>query len=467
MTRPAGVERSDGLVLFGITGDLSKKKLIPALYRMAEHDRLPAIVLGVASSDWDVERLRLHVRTSLADAGVDTEPDVLDGLCASLRYVSGDYREAATFAQVAEQIDGSRRPVCYLAIPPDLFDDVIQGLASVGLNEQGRVVLEKPFGRDLDSALELNRILHQHYPEERIFRIDHFLGKEPVQNLMVFRFTNTILDPVWNRYYVDNVQITMAEAFGIEGRGRFYDSVGALRDVVQNHLMTVMALLAMEPPATDDPEALRDEIAKVTRAVRPFDPADVVRGQFRGYRDEDGVDDASDTETFVAVRAYIDSWRWAGVPFLIRAGKSLGATVTEAIVELKPPPRAMFNADQVQPAPNRLRLRLKPDGLITLSMEAKRPGEELLSMPVEMRLEDPGHESHTDAVGAYDRLLDDAMDGDVRLFAREDTVEAAWRVVEPLLDDPPPVVSYDEGSWGPADADRLVGERGWTVCGQL
>ena len=457
--------RADGLVLFGITGDLSKKKLLPALYRMAAHDRLPEIVLGVASSDWDIERLHEHVRTSLADAEVETEPEVLDRLCSSLRYVSGDYRERATYDQVKVAIEGSARPVCYLAIPPDLFDDVIQGLASIGLNEHGRVVLEKPFGRDLASALELNRILHQHYPENRIFRIDHFLGKEPVQNLMVFRFTNTILDPVWNRYYVDNVQITMAEEFGIEGRGKFYDSVGALRDVVQNHLMTVMALLAMEPPATDDPEALRDEIAKVTRAVRPFEPGDVIRGQFSGYRDEAGVADDSDTETFVAVRAYIDSWRWAGVPFLIRAGKSLGATVTEAVVELKPPPRAMFTGAS-RPEPNRLRLRLKPDGLITLSMEAKRPGEEMLSMPVEMRLEDP---SATDAepVGAYDRLLDDAMDGDVRLFAREDTVEAAWRVVEPLLVDPPPVVPYTPGSWGPAKADALVGEQGWTVCGEL
>jgi glucose-6-phosphate 1-dehydrogenase len=466
MTRRPGVERADGLVLFGITGDLSKKKLIPALYRMAEHDRLPGIVLGVASSAWDLDRLRLHVRTSLENAQVDTRPDVLDRLCDSLRYVSGDYREASTYTQVAEQIDGCRRPVCYLAIPPGLFDDVIEGLASIGLNEKGRVVLEKPFGRDLDSALELNRILHQHYPEERIFRIDHFLGKEPVQNLMVFRFTNTILDPVWNRYYVDNVQITMAEEFGIEGRGKFYDSVGALRDVVQNHLMTVMALLAMEPPATDDPEALRDEIAKVTRAVRPFDPADVVRGQFVGYRDEDGVADDSDTETFVAVRAYIDSWRWAGVPFLIRAGKSMGATVTEAVVELKRPPRAMFTGDELRPEPNRLRLRLKPDGLITLSMEAKRPGEELLSMPVEMRLEDPSG-AVTEAVGAYDRLLDDAMDGDVRLFAREDTVEAAWRVVEPILRDPPPVVAYEVGSWGPAEADVLVGEQGWNACGEM
>ncbi len=459
-------ERADGLVLFGITGDLSKKKLIPALYRMALHDRLPAIVLGVASSKWGLEELRDHVRRSLDAAEVRTEPAALDRLCSSLRYVSGDYRDAETFRRVDAAIDGCTRPVCYLAIPPDLFDDVVQGLASIGLNEGGRVVLEKPFGRDIESAQNLNRILHDHYPESSIFRIDHFLGKEPVQNLMVFRFTNTILDPVWNRYFIDNVQITLAEDFGIEGRGRFYDSVGALRDVVQNHLLQVLALLAMEPPATDDPEALRDEIAKVTRAVRPFDPADVVRGQFTGYRDEEGVAPGSDTETYVAVRAYIDSWRWAGVPFIIRTGKSLAKTVTEAVVELKPPPRPMFTGDADAPSPNRLRMRLKPDGLITLSMEAKRPGDALTSMPVEMRLEDPTLDTALE-VGAYDRLLDDAMDGDLGLFARQDAVEAAWRVVDPILRDPPPAVEYAPGSWGPAEADRLAGPEGWNPCGHL
>lgn len=462
--RTPSPDRADALVLFGITGDLARKKLIPALYRMAAHDRLPAAVVGVARSGWDVDRLRRHVRDALDANGSTVDDAVLDRLDATLRYVDGDYEDPATYERVAGAVADARCPVFYFAIPPTLFDDVIEGLVANDLHARARVVLEKPFGRDLDSARELNALLHQHFPESAIFRIDHFLGKEAVQNLMVFRFTNTLLDPVWNRYYVDNVQITLAEDFGIEGRGRFYDDVGALRDVVQNHLLQVVALLAMEPPATDDPESLRDEIAKVIRAVRPFEPADVVRGQFVGYRDEDGVAADSDTETFVAVRAHVDSWRWAGVPWLIRTGKSMAATVTEAVVEMKPPPRPMFTASDAVPEPNRLRFRLKPDDLITLAMQAKRPGEGLESMPVALELAEALDEGF-DPPGAYDRLLDDAMDGDPRLFSREDAVEAAWAAVQPVLDDPPPVEPYEVGSWGPVGADRLVGGAAWNPCG--
>ncbi|MBK5223714.1 MAG: glucose-6-phosphate dehydrogenase [Acidimicrobiia bacterium] len=459
----SAAQRSDALILFGITGDLSKKKLIPALYRLAEADRLPERVIGVARSEWSLDELRTHMRAALKAADVEVDHEAFGRLSDRLGFVQGDYQDAATFGRVAEAVEGCELPVFYFAIPPDLFDDVIGGLVANGLHERSRVVLEKPFGRDLDSARALNELLQRHFPESSIFRIDHFLGKEAVQNLMVFRFANTILDPVWNRYYVDNVQITLAEDFGIEGRGRFYDEVGALRDVVQNHLLQVVALLAMEPPATDDAEALRDEIAKVIRAIRPFDPADVVRGQVEGYRDEEGVAPDSDTETFVALRAYVDSWRWADVPWYIRAGKSMASTVTEAVVELKRPPRPMFSGATEAPTPNRLRFRMKPDDLITLNMQAKRPGEELASMPVALLLQEQPHLDEL-RLGAYDRLLDDALDGDPRLFSRADAVDAAWRAVQPVLDDPSPVVPYAPGSWGPQEADRLVPGSTWNPC---
>lgn len=456
--------RADTLVLFGITGDLSKKMLIPALYRLAVGNRLPDSVVGVARTRWDLEQFHDHVRGSLEAAGIDADRDALDRLISRLRYVEGDYQDAATYGKVADAIPEAQIPVFYFAIPPDMFDDVIGGLVEAGLHRGARVVLEKPFGRDAESARVLNRLLHEHFPETSIFRIDHFLGKEAVQNLMVFRFANAILDPIWNRYYVDNIQITLAEDFGIEGRGAFYDEVGALRDVVQNHLMQVLALLTMEPPATDDPEALRDEIGKATRAVRPFDPADVVRGQVRGYLDEDGVQPRSDTETFVALRAFVDSWRWADVPFYIRAGKSMADTVTEAVVELKRPPRPMFTPAGHVPAPNRIRFRLKPDDTITVGVQAKRPGEELLTMPVDLLLTEPP-EVAGKGLGAYERLLDDALDGDPRLFAREDAVAAAWEAVQPILDAPPPVEPYEAGTWGPDGAARLIPGGAWNACG--
>ncbi len=452
-------ERADGLVLFGITGDLAAKKLFASLYRLAGRDRLPATVVGVASSPWSIDQLRDHVSSSLSESGIEADAVVLNRLLDALRYVSGDYRDAETFRRLGEALSDVVAPVCYLAIPPSLFGPVVEGLASIGLNGRSRVVLEKPFGRDLASARELNDTLHAHYDEGSIFRIDHFLGKEPVQNLMVFRFANSILEPIWNRHYIDSVQITMAESFGIEGRGRFYDKVGALKDVVQNHLLQMVALLAMEPPVSDEPDALRDERAKVLTAMRPFEAESLVRGQYDGYGDEDGVDPASDTETYVALRTEIDSWRWAGVPWYIRAGKGLPVTVTEAIIEFKRPPRPLFTDAGCDPHPNHLRFRMKPDGAITLELQAKRPGDALLSETVPLRLVNDTDESEHNT--AYERLLDDALNGDPRLFARQDGVEAAWRIVDPVLVDPPRVEPYSFGTWGPTSASSVEPSGGW------
>ncbi len=453
MTAPT--DRADALVLFGATGDLAFKKLFGSLQRLHAAGRLDGIpVIGVARREGGDETLRDRARAALA-AGGPVEPAAVEAFSGALGYVSGDYGDPALYRRLAERLGEARRPVFYLAIPPDRFGDVVEGLASVGLQRSGRVVLEKPFGRDPASAAALNELLRQRFPEAAIFRIDHFLGKEPVQNLLVYRFANTILEPVWNRHYISSVQITMAEAFGVEGRGAFYDAVGTLRDVVQNHLLQLLTFIAMEPPVSEDAAALRDEKVKVLRAMRPLDPAELVRGQYRGYLDEPGVAPGSDTETFVALRTEVDSWRWAGVPFVIRAGKALKETVTEAIVEFKAPPRLLF-ADPSAPAPhpNHLRFRMKPDGRITLSMQAKAP-DILVSRPVDLEvLTEPG--AHGEGREAYERLIDDAMSGDPRLFARGDTVEASWAVVAPVLDDHPPVEIYERGTWGPAAADRIV-----------
>ena len=450
--------RGDALVLFGITGDLAHKKLYAALAGLEAAGALDMPVIGVASSDWDDARLRAEVRATVSGS---VKAGVVKRLCARLRYVRGDYGDPSTYQALRGALGAAKHPVCYLAIPPALFDDVTAGLAGIDVQRGGRIVLEKPFGRDLASAVELNALLHRHFAEDSIYRIDHFLGKEPVQNLMVFRFANTLLEPVWNRHYVKSVEVTMAESFGVEGRGSFYDSVGCLRDVVQNHLLHMVCLLATEPPISADADALRDETVKVMKTVRPITKSQLVRGQYIGYRDEPGVAKDSDTETYCALRVHVDSWRWAGVPFAIRAGKGLAATVQEAVVELRQPPRLLFADTTHTPEPNVLRFRLKPDDTITLEMQAKLPGSRLLSERVDL---DVAYEEALGGEGpeAYVRLLGDALAGDQRLFARQDMVEAAWRVVDPVLEKHAPALPYARGSWGPAESARMVpGQRDW------
>ncbi|MEM7437864.1 MAG: glucose-6-phosphate dehydrogenase, partial [Myxococcota bacterium] len=391
---------ADALILFGITGDLAKKKLFSALYELTASGRLSMPIIGVASRGWDDATLRAKAREALEVAGDPIDDKVFSELAANLTYVSGNYRDPNTYAEIGKRLGDARCAVSYLAIPPDLFDDVVAGLASAELHGRGRLVLEKPFGRDTRSAIALNDIVHRHFPEERVYRIDHFLGKEAVQNLMIFRFSNTILEPIWNRHYIRGVQITMAEDFDVEGRGAFYDRVGTIRDVVQNHMLQVLALLAMEPPISEMPDALRDERVKALKTVRTLRPEDVVRGQYAGYREEDGVADDSDTETFAAVRLHLDSWRWAGVPWVIRAGKGLASTVTEAVVEFARPPRPLFADADCQPGPNRLTFRTKPDDGISLSMQAKHPGPAMVSRPIELHLEHDRPRGRD----AYDRL---------------------------------------------------------------
>ena len=450
--------KADALVLFGATGDLAKKKLFPALYDLEDLGELDVKIFGVASSKWTQEVFKENVEKAVRARKPDVDEAALGNLLGEMQLIVGDYEDPQTFVALAEAIKDFKLPVIYLAIAPEYFARITESLAMVGITRRARVVVEKPFGRDLESAKSLDAELKKLLPEEQIYRIDHYLGKEAVEDLLVFRFANTLFEPVWNRNYVSNIQVTMAENFGIDGRGKFYDGVGATRDVLQNHLLQVLTMLTMEPPIDMGSEAMQNEKIKVLSAIRDINKNDVVRGQFEGYLDEDGVAENSDTETFVAMKLFIDNWRWAGVPIYLRTGKKMPETVLEVIVEFKQPPRALFGAA----ASNQVRFRLGAKDGVDLSLQAKKPGTKLITETVDLSVEFVAE--FGDRQGPYERLLRASMLGDHFRFTRIDAVLHSWQILEDLLKNPNPVVQYEAGTWGPEAAQALV-PGGWAPVG--
>jgi len=446
--------RSDAIVVFGVTGDLVHKEIFPALYGLFRDEGVSVPVIGVARSDWSIDRLVARAKDAVEKSG-DFDEKAFSRLARMLRYVRGDYGAPETYEKMCQALQGTGSPLFYMAIPPSVFSVVTNSLASSGCSLHARLVVEKPFGRDLQSARELNNTLRRHYPESAIFRIDHFLGKEPVQNITYTRFANPLLEPIWNRDHVRSIQITMAEDFGVKERGGFYEEAGAIRDVVQNHLLQLLAVIAMDPPGGGIPDAYRDEKARVLMAVRPLDARRVVRGQYEGYRSAPGVNPDSTVETYAAIKLTIDNWRWAGVPIYIRSGKQMAVSATEVFIELRRPPRETFG-EHVPLSSGHLRLRISPDVVIALGLRVKVPGDRMVGRDAELMVTSrPG-----DLRPPYQRLLTDAMYGIQELFAREDGVEASWRIVEPILGDKVPLRTYEPGSWGPPEARKLIGRDG-------
>lgn len=445
----------DAVVFFGATGDLAYKQIFPALYALVKDEGLAVPVIGVAKAGWNLEQLKQRARDSLQHAGVDTGSPAADKLFGLLRYVDGDYNDPATFAELRKTLGEAKRPLHYMAVPPALFGTVAERLAQSGCAQDGRLVVEKPFGHNRASAQALDAVLNKFFKEDAIFRIDHYLGKEPVQNITYTRFVNPLFEPIWNRTYISSIQITMAEDFGVQDRGSFYDATGAIRDVLQNHLLQVLANLTMDPPTGEEHEALRDQKAALLKAVKPLDAEHLVRGQYVGYRSVPGVRPDSAVETYFAAKLEIDSWRWAGVPIYIRAGKELPLTVAEIIVEFRRPPRSTFG-ELIPLSSSHFRIRISPEVSIGLGVRVKTPGERMIGHDVELIMT----ERAADNRPPYQRLLGDALRGVHELFTRQDIVDAQWRIVEPILDDVTPLYTYQPGSWGPDEAMELIGPHG-------
>ena len=447
-------QASDAIVFFGATGDLAYKQIFPSLLGLVRDEGLNVPIIGVAKAGWNLDQLKTRAADSLQHHG-GADPQAMQRLMSLLRYVDGDYNDTATFTELRKQLGEAQRPLHYLAVPPSLFATVAQALAKSGCADHARLVIEKPFGHNRATARTLNRLLEQYFSEENIFRIDHYLGKEPVQNIVYTRFANSMFEPLWNCEHVSSIQITMAENFGVQDRGHFYDETGAIRDVVQNHMLQVLAQLTMDPPTGEEHEAMRDQKAALLKAVRPLDPTHVVRGQYAGYQAVPGVRSGSTVETFVALKLFIETWRWAGVPIYIRAGKELPVTATEVVVHFKRPPRETF--DELVPlSSGHVRMRISPDVSIAMGVRVKLPGERMVGEDVEMILT----EHAPSMLPPYQRLLGDAVRGLGELFGRDDIVDAQWRIVEPILDDVTPVYPYEKGTWGPNEAEALIGSDG-------